>query len=46
MAKNANCPTGTATENDRSGVLECLRNLSAYDLNDKQVPGSSQLYVY
>ena len=37
LAKNANCPTGTATQNDRSGILKCLRKMSAYELNNKQV---------
>lgn len=37
LAKSVNCPTGTSTMNDRQGVLECLRGISAFELNNKQV---------
>ena len=37
LATNFNCPTGTATASDRIGILDCLRKVSASELNQKQV---------
>jgi len=36
LATNFNCPTGTATASDRIGILDCLRKVSASELNQKQ----------
>ena len=47
LAMSVSCPTGTSTEHDRQGVLDCLRGISAFELNNKQwIPSMDEIFEF